>query len=142
MVKSALSLRFVNFVNIRVGKPKERECASVRQTVKGVAIADYSFWKIGKLPYFGPGRYQRHSDNVLVELARPFVILYHAGVVMQPLRHLILVNIDRRLVFQICAHPLTLQLLSDSDYANRVIGSPASMPSPSTHRACRSITMS
>ncbi len=100
MVKAALSLRFVNFVNVRIGKPKERECAAIRQTIERVAIADYPFRKIWKLTDLGPRRYQRHSDNVLVELARAFVIFHHAGIVMQPLR---------KLLFQICAHLFSLQ---------------------------------
>src|SRR5580704_6417649 len=77
---------------------KERERTPVRQTIKRVAITDWSFREIRKLSNLSPSREQRHPDDVFVEVTRSFVVLHHACVMVQPLRQ------SRFLCFWIFAH--------------------------------------
>src|SRR5260370_39518021 len=98
MVKSRLRLGLERLVHVGLSKPQERERTAVRQTIKCVAITDWSFREIRKLSNLSPSREQRHPDDVFVEVTRSLMVLHHACVMVQPLRQF------RQLCFWICAH--------------------------------------
>jgi hypothetical protein len=101
VVEPGLRLRLEFLINVWLSKPEECERTAVRQAIERVAVADWSFRKIGKLSNLGLGSKQRHSDDVLVEVSRAFVVFHYARVMVQPLRQF------RQLCF--CAHFLSLQ---------------------------------